>query len=159
MPIFKWFEYIKTSKMVKECDAVFEGGGIRGVGYVGAIAEFERQGYKFRNVAGSSAGAIIASLVAAGYTAEEMREEMAKVDFGQFKEPYFKSNWGLLGGAVGALGAGSRVGYDEGPARVMVADEKRFQGQTALAREALCRVMAAVRDGGYAIDRCRMFPC
>ncbi|MCL2229203.1 MAG: patatin-like phospholipase family protein, partial [Firmicutes bacterium] len=40
------------------CDAVFEGGGVRGIGFVGAIKKFEEAGYRFRHVAGSSAGAI-----------------------------------------------------------------------------------------------------
>jgi len=90
--------------MTKEklCDAVFEGGGMRGIGLVGAVAKFEEQGYKFRNVAGSSAGAIVASLIAAGYTAEEMREEMSHVDFEKFKQPAFWSKLGKLGAVLGA---------------------------------------------------------
>ena len=63
--------------MKKRCDAVFEGGGVRGIGLVGAVYQMERSGYTFGNVAGSSAGAIIASLLAAGYTGEEIYEEMA----------------------------------------------------------------------------------
>ena len=42
----------------KRCDAVFEGGGVRGIGLVGAVYQMERSGYTFGNVAGSSAGAI-----------------------------------------------------------------------------------------------------
>ena len=47
--------------MKKRCDAVFEGGGVRGIGLVGAVYQMERSGYTFGNVAGSSAGAIILS--------------------------------------------------------------------------------------------------
>jgi NTE family protein len=57
--------------MPNKCDAVFEGGGVKGIGLVGALAVTEAQGYEFENVAGTSAGAIIAALVAAGYRAGE----------------------------------------------------------------------------------------
>ena len=103
MPKFPFFTYIKSRKqnMEKFCDAVFEGGGVRGIGYVGAIAHFEKMGYQFRNIAGASAGAIVASLLAAGYTADEMRAELEHINFEKLKQPYFKTN--ILG--IGALGA------------------------------------------------------
>jgi len=47
-------------------NAVFEGGGVRAIALVGAIAEAERQGIKIHRVAGTSSGAIVASLLAAG---------------------------------------------------------------------------------------------
>lgn len=53
--------------------AVFEGGGVKGIALAGAVAAAEEMGYRFRQVAGTSSGAIIASLVAAGYTAVEMK--------------------------------------------------------------------------------------
>ena len=45
-------------------DAVFGGGGVKGIGFVGAIAVAEERGYKWVNVAGASAGAIVAALLA-----------------------------------------------------------------------------------------------
>ncbi|MBN6186035.1 patatin-like phospholipase family protein [Aneurinibacillus sp. BA2021] len=66
---------------MKKMDAVFEGGGVKGIAFVGAIAEFERRGYGFYRVAGTSAGAIIASLVAAGYRADELNELMKNFDY------------------------------------------------------------------------------
>jgi len=65
-------------------DAVFEGGGVKGIGLVGALSVAEKKGYRWRNVAGTSAGSIIATLIAAGYTAEEMRELMMKTNFADF---------------------------------------------------------------------------
>lgn len=50
---------------VKKADAVFEGGGVKGIGLVGALQVAEQEGYQWVNVAGTSAGAIVASLVAA----------------------------------------------------------------------------------------------
>ena len=46
----------------KRCDAVLKVGSTCGIGLVGAVYQMERNGYTFENVAGSSAGAIIASL-------------------------------------------------------------------------------------------------
>lgn len=47
-------------------NGVFKGGGARGVAYAGALVEVEARGHWFGAVAGASAGAITASLVAAG---------------------------------------------------------------------------------------------
>lgn len=55
-------------------DAVFEGGGVKGIGLVGAVAAAEEKGYRWMNVAGTSAGAIVASLLAAGYTGIELEK-------------------------------------------------------------------------------------
>jgi NTE family protein len=68
------------------CDAVFEGGGVKGIGLVGAIAATEEKRYQFVNVAGTSAGAIIAALIAAGYGAKELREIMRSLDYSKFKD-------------------------------------------------------------------------
>ena len=66
---------------------VFEGGGMRGIGHVGAVHELEENGYIFRRVAGTSAGAIVAALVASGYNAREMHDIMSTVNFEKFKQP------------------------------------------------------------------------
>ena len=55
-----------------EVYGVFEGGGVRGTALVGGVAAAEEHGITFRAVAGTSAGAIVASLVAVGYNASEM---------------------------------------------------------------------------------------
>ncbi len=53
-------------------DGVFSGGGIKGIALIGAYEEIEKRGYQFVRVAGASAGAIIAGLIAAKYTSEEI---------------------------------------------------------------------------------------
>jgi NTE family protein len=68
------------------CDAVFEGGGVKGIGLVGAIAMTEELGYEYVNLAGTSAGAIVAALIAAGYNATELRTIMQGLDYSQFKD-------------------------------------------------------------------------
>lgn len=67
-------------------DAVFEGGGVKGIGLVGAVAVAEERGYQWVNIAGTSAGAIVAALLAAGYSAAEMREIMEELDYNRFKD-------------------------------------------------------------------------
>lgn len=53
-------------------DGVFSGGGAKGIALAGAYKELESQGFRFVRLAGTSAGSIVASLIAAGYTSEEM---------------------------------------------------------------------------------------
>jgi len=69
-----------------KADAVFEGGGVKGIGLAGALAVAEEKGYRWVNVAGTSAGAIVAALVAAGYTAVELKEIMSALDYNRFKD-------------------------------------------------------------------------
>jgi NTE family protein len=70
----------------KSCDIALEGGGMRGIAEVGVIKALEEDGYKFRNVAGTSAGAILASLLAAGYTSAELYQELKNMPFESFKQ-------------------------------------------------------------------------
>lgn len=67
---------------------VFKGGGIRGVAYAGALLELEDRSllYPLRRVAGTSAGAITATLVALGYNAREMHEIIFNMDFQKFMD-------------------------------------------------------------------------
>lgn len=55
-----------------EYDLVFEGGGARGVVFLGALAELQTAGHTAGRLLGTSAGAIVATLLAAGYTPAEM---------------------------------------------------------------------------------------
>lgn len=72
---------------VQKADAVFEGGGVKGIGLVGALSVFEEQGLQWQNLAGTSAGSIVATLAAIGYTAGELREIMAqRLDFRQLMD-------------------------------------------------------------------------
>jgi hypothetical protein len=44
-------------------DLVFEGGGVKGIALVGAFSILEVRGYEPQNMAGTSAGAIVAALL------------------------------------------------------------------------------------------------
>jgi|HigsolmetaAR202D_1030399.scaffolds.fasta_scaffold08357_1 predicted acylesterase/phospholipase RssA len=54
-------------------DGVFQGGGGLGAAYIGALTVLRSKNIWFHRVAGNSAGAILASLIAAGYTDEELK--------------------------------------------------------------------------------------
>jgi len=78
-------------------DAVFEGGGVKGIGLVGAVAVAEERGYQWANVAGTSAGAIVAALVAAGYSAAEIKEILVELDYIRFKDASMLDKVPLVG--------------------------------------------------------------
>jgi len=61
-------------------DLVFEGGGAKGMAFVGALQEFERLGHTAGRLLGTSAGAIIATYLAAGFTAGEMLRALEEKD-------------------------------------------------------------------------------
>ena len=83
---------------------VFEGGGAKGIAYVGALKAMRDKKCWFRGVAGASAGAITAALVAAGASPEQLEAEtdnaLAKLRTGiwsglrrlQKETGYFSSN-------------------------------------------------------------------
>jgi len=68
-------------------DGVFEGGGVRGIALAGAAAAAMEAGYEFQRVAGTSAGAMVASLVAAGYRPDELREAVCKANWPGLLDP------------------------------------------------------------------------
>jgi len=53
-------------------DLVFEGGGAKGAAFSGAMDAFTSAGHVPRRIVGTSAGAITATLIGAGYSAKEM---------------------------------------------------------------------------------------
>lgn len=67
-----------------EINAVFEGGGVKGIALAGAVAELERRGIAIRRMAGTSSGSIIASFLAAGYTAGEIEQLIKRTPFRSF---------------------------------------------------------------------------
>ena len=88
-------------------DLVFEGGGVKGIGLAGALLELDARGYQPQCVAGTSAGAITAALVAAGYQGDELRQAVLGMEFAKFADrPEF--NW------MGAAGQAADVLRDRG---------------------------------------------
>jgi NTE family protein len=72
-------------------DGVFSGGGIKGYALIGALRAIEERGHTFVRIAGSSAGAILASLVTVGYRGEEIEKLMEEADLQQFLDP--RKSW------------------------------------------------------------------
>lgn len=68
-------------------DGVFSGGGLKGFALVGAYQVLEEKGYRFNRVAGTSAGAILASFIAAGYTAKEIEKMLDELDASTLLDP------------------------------------------------------------------------
>jgi len=70
------------------CDLALEGGGVKGIGLVGAVLVLDEAGYNIQRVAGTSAGAIaaslIASLVRSGRQMTELKAQLATLKFENF---------------------------------------------------------------------------
>lgn len=84
-------------------DLVLEGGGVKGIALVGAISVLEERGYAFHRVAGTSAGAIVGALVAAGFNGSELHAVMHAVDYLKFQDGGPLDHAGLFGKAVELL--------------------------------------------------------
>ena len=87
----------------KTADLVLEGGGVKGIGLVGAISVLEERGYTFHRVAGTSAGSIVGALVAAGYTGAELQSIMRSLDYKRFRDGGVIDKLGILGKAVALI--------------------------------------------------------
>jgi NTE family protein len=73
---------------------VFEGGGVKGIAYVGALAILEERGIlpQITRIGGTSAGAINAVLLGVGYTRDEMLQILLDLDFSGFLD----DDWGIV---------------------------------------------------------------
>ncbi|WP_342406398.1 patatin-like phospholipase family protein [Brevibacillus sp. FSL K6-2834] len=69
-----------------KADAVFEGGGVKGIAFIGALQVMEEHGFVWERLAGTSAGSIVAALLSAGYTSRELRPIFEKLDYLFFLE-------------------------------------------------------------------------
>ncbi|KAF9120509.1 patatin-like phospholipase family protein [Paenibacillus cellulositrophicus] len=74
-------------------NAVFEGGGVKGISLAGAVKAAEQAGVVFNRVAGTSSGSIVAALLAAGFSADEMSEIVKTTPFESFlhRAPIFNT--------------------------------------------------------------------
>ena len=68
-------------------DGVFSGGGLKGFALVGAYQVLEEKGFRFQRVAGTSAGAIIACFIAAGYSGKEIEEMLEDQNLQSLLDP------------------------------------------------------------------------
>jgi NTE family protein len=84
-------------------DLVCEGGGVKGIGLAGAYAVLEERGYKPRNCAGTSAGAITAALIAAGYSSDELNKVILELDYRRFEDPTWVDRIPVVGMPLGVV--------------------------------------------------------
>lgn len=72
---------------------VFEGGGVKGIAYVGALAVLEEKGIlkDITRVGGTSAGAINSILLGLGFSREETNSILWSLDFNKFTD----DSWGV----------------------------------------------------------------
>jgi NTE family protein len=73
---------------------IFEGGGVKGIAYVGALQELEKRQImkNIIRVGGTSAGAINAVLLATHYTLKETQKVLTDLNFNNFMD----DSWGFL---------------------------------------------------------------
>lgn len=74
----------KYTKMFDNCLGVFQGGGCKAIAYIGAYKVAKQRGVMFSELAGTSAGAIIAAFIAAGATPSELEDIIYNIDFKKF---------------------------------------------------------------------------
>jgi len=88
--------------MADNADLILEGGGVKGIGLVGAAMHLAEHGYRFPRVAGTSAGAIVGSVLAALQRRGEGFDRLADItrtlDYRRFRDR------GLVGSFLGPLG-------------------------------------------------------
>jgi len=84
-------------------DLVFEGGGVKGIGLAGAYAVLEERGFQPKSVAGTSAGAIAAALVAAGYSSAELDRLLLDLPFAEFKDEAWLDKVPAVGHAASVI--------------------------------------------------------
>ena len=73
---------------------IFEGGGVKGIAYVGVFQELEDREIigNIKRVGGTSAGAINAVLLSLGYSLQETRDILMELDFNNFMD----DSWGIV---------------------------------------------------------------
>lgn len=88
--------FVETARAQEIQNLVFEGAGVRGLAYVGAIRELEDRNClsNVQRVAGTSAGAIAALTLSLGYSAAEMEAIISDLPVQQFND----GKWFFIGG-------------------------------------------------------------
>jgi NTE family protein len=88
------FFFISLGSNAQKVGLVLSGGGAKGLAHIGIIKAFEENGIPIDYVVGTSMGAIVGGLYAAGYTPEQMEKiatskEFLDWAFGKIPDKYF----------------------------------------------------------------------
>jgi NTE family protein len=99
-----------TSKAshAKVADLVLSGGGVKGIGLVGAVVALMDAGYRIGRISGTSAGSLVGSVMAAAVhgeqlTGEQLKEMALSLPYRKFLDPAPATTLPVLGAAWAAL--------------------------------------------------------
>lgn len=102
-------------------DLVLEGGGAKGVALAGAIAEMSDSGYRFQRIAGTSVGALIGALLAAGMPMAQLEATARRLDLNEIAPP---SRWSRMGPWPRKMAVLFELGvHDHGPLRAWLTEQ------------------------------------
>jgi NTE family protein len=92
----------------KPADLVLSGGGVKGIGLVGAVVALMDGGYRAQRVSGTSAGSIVGAIVAAASMGdqlgpEEVKELALQLDYHKFTDPGTVERLPVLGPSLAVL--------------------------------------------------------
>jgi NTE family protein len=92
----------------KPADLVLSGGGVKGIGLVGAVVALMDGGYRAQRVSGTSAGSIVGAIVAAASMGdqlgpEEVKELALQLDYHKFTDPGAVERLPVLGPSLAVL--------------------------------------------------------
>ena len=86
-----------------DADLVLEGGGVKGIGLVGAYTTLTQAGYRIHRIAGTSAGAIVGALIAADMPLDLMEKTMKELHYTAFEDESFIDHLGRIGKGASIL--------------------------------------------------------
>ena len=91
------------SATTRPIDLVLSGGGVLGVGHVGVVSVLEEHDIEVKRIAGTSAGSIVGSLLAAGMGAAEAHELITTLDYSRFLDKDALDNVPIVGPALSVV--------------------------------------------------------
>jgi NTE family protein len=92
------------STTTRPADLVLEGGGVKGIGLAGAVAAMTDRGWAPHRISGTSAGALVGAMAAAGATGEQLREITLRLNFREVADRSGLGRLPLVGPALAFLG-------------------------------------------------------
>ena len=95
-------QFIFSQNRQPKVGLVLSGGGAKGFAHIGVLKEIEKAGVQIDYIGGTSMGAIVGGLYAAGYSADQIEEIIVKTDFlallqdknARDTQPFFEKEYG-----------------------------------------------------------------
>jgi NTE family protein len=82
-----------------QADAVFQGGGVKGIALVGALLAFAEAGWtEWVSIAGTSAGSIVAGFLGCGYSPADLEKILRTTPYAKFED--FGPGGQVIGGGI-----------------------------------------------------------